>query len=83
MRKLIPLLFLFSCKPVLTTTTNASACQNPQYVITVVKKGTNQQLCDIVQYAKSTYGSDVTVQNIRQDKVGVVFDVIRCNPVNE
>lgn len=89
------LLAMFSCAtitPVTNTNTNGSACQHPQYIVTVAKlTGTTTEvpmIYTLTKEAQTNYGSDVTIQNIRYDKVkgkvvAVVYDIIKCDTLRK
>lgn len=94
MKKVIVLsLFaLYSCATITpTTNSNGTACQHPQYIATVAKlTGTttvSTHLYTLTKEAQTNYGSDVTIQNIRYDRVNgkvvsVVYDVVKCDTIS-
>ena len=89
------LLAMFSCAtiaPVTNNNTNGSACQHPQYIVTVAKLTgtltTSAYLYTLTKEAQTNYGPDVTIQNIRYDRVkgkivSVVYDVVKCDTLTK
>jgi hypothetical protein len=67
---------------------SAPACKNPEFIITVAKKSSNEgmdlTLYELTKEAQKNMGNDVSIQNVHWDviggvKVSVIYDVIRCN----
>jgi hypothetical protein len=77
---------------VLNDANYGAACPNPIYIATMSRTATNYNqealtLASMLDEARTKYGSDVTIQNIRWDvatsngkptKVSAIYDVIKC-----